>query len=243
MSDKSKLFGNLSNDGLEKTGDSLGGGGILDSGVYKSKIKVAYATTAKSGARAVNFQFETEDGRQYSETMYVTNKQGENFYTKNDKKYPLPGFTTVNELCLCATGLGLADQDFDEKIVKIYDFESKAEVPTKVPVLSDLTGKEVTLGILRETVDKQKKDDNDQYVNTGETRDQNTIDKVFHSETERTVSEIVAKLETPVFMGEWSKKHSGKTRNKAKGVEGKAGLPAAANSSNGGQAPKKSLFG
>lgn len=240
-----KLFSGLSMDGLESTGDVLGGAGPVDAGIYPAKIKMAYNITSEKGAKGVVLQFELEGGRQYNETLYITNRSGEPFYTKNDKKYPLPGFSTVNDLALMATGLPLSEQDVEEKVVKIYNFESKAEIPTKVPVFIDLLGKEVILAILRTIEDKNVKDDAGNYVPSGETRETNNIDKVFHGESGKTVTEFVNKSEAE-FKDKWDAKNSGQVRNKAKGAEGKSGAPGRPAATGGGAAAStkpKSLFG
>ena len=116
----------------------------------------------------------------------------------------------------------------------MYDFDLKKEVPTKVQVLMELDGKPITLGVIKEVVDKNTKNDAGVYVPSGETREQNEIDKVFNTETGLTVAEILADVDEAVFKGQWAEKNTGKTRNKAKGGAATA-APAAAG-------PKKVLF-
>lgn len=245
-----KMFGNLTKEGLEESGDRLGGGALLESGVYTGIVTLAYA--GKSQATGSDAQFVTVHVKvgntELRETHYVTTRAGDNSYPdKKDasKKHPLPGFTNVDDLCLVTTGFGLADQEMEEKVVNLYDFEKKADVPTNVPVLTSVLGKEVTVAVLKQTVDKQKKNDAGDYKNTGETRDQNIADKFFHSETRRTVTEIKQGIEEAIFIDAWEAKNSGKTINKAKGGDGKAGAPGAPGASAGAaaQKPKTSLFG
>lgn len=247
-----KMFGNLTKEGLEESGDRLGGGALLDTNLYAGVVTLAYA--GQSQAEGSKAQFVTVhikvNNTEFKETYYVTNRNGENFYTdKQDKNkhHPLPGFTNVDDLCLVTTGFGLADQDIEEKVVKIYDYEKKAEVPTNVPVLVDLLGKEVLVAVIRQTVDKQKKNDSGVYTNTGETRDENIADKFFHAESRRTVTEIQQGIEEAVFIDAWVEKNAGKPpRNKAKGGDGKAGAPGASAGAPGAgaaQKPKTSLFG
>lgn len=244
-----KMFGNLTTDGLEETGDRLGGGFLFESGVYTGTVKMAYAGT--SGAQGSQAQSITVlidfGGREFRETLWVTNRNGENSYAdKKDpnKKHPLPGFAMVDDLCLVTTGHGLADQNVEEKVVKIYDFEQKKDVPTNMPVLVDLIGKPITSAVLKQTVDKQKKNDAGVYVNTGETRDENVTEKFFHADSRRTVTEIKQGIEEAIFIDAWAEKNTGKTRNRAKGGEGngKAGAPGAG-APGAAQKPKQSLFG
>ena len=125
------IFGNLTNEGLEETTDRLGGFQIRATDIYPATIKAAYAGQSEGGARSVTVVAELPDG-EYSETIYVTNKKGENwFLNQNDKskKVPLPGFTTIDDICLVTTGKPLSEQDSEEKVVKVYDYDEKKELP------------------------------------------------------------------------------------------------------------------
>lgn len=238
-------FGGMSTEGLEASRDVLGGGfGAVDSDVYAGTIKLAYAGKSQGGAHSLTVHVDL-GGREYRETLYVTNKQGENFYKNKDgKKSPLPGFTTANDLALLSTGVALNEQEVEERVVKLYDFDAKAEVPTKVQAVVSMHGKPITLGILKQIVDKNVKDGNGNYVPSGETREENTIDKVFHTDTGKTVSEFTAKVEQPEFMGKWADKNKGTVRDRTTAKVGKVGAPGqqAANSASH-KAPAKSLFG
>lgn len=248
-----KMFGNLTSDNLTESGDRLGGGGPMESGIYTGTVKLAYAGKSRSSdAQSVVVHIDV-NGNEFRETHWVTNKNGENFYLdKQDqtKKHPLPGFTHVDDLCLLTTGFGLAEQDIEEKVVSLYDFEARQEVPQNVPVLTGLLGKEITVGVVKQTVDKTAKDANGKYNPTGETRDENVADKFFHTETKRTVTEIKTGQEEAIFHDKWKEKNTGKTRNRAKGAEGNSGAPGrkagnagAPGSAGGAQKPATSLFG
>ena len=245
------IFGNLTNEGLEETTDRLGGFQIRATDIYPATIKAAYAGQSAGGARNVTVVVELPDG-EYSETIYVTNKKGENwFLNQNDKskKVPLPGFTTIDDICLVTTGKPLSEQDSEEKVVKVYDYDEKKELPKSVPVLTELTGKPVILGILKSIVDKNVKNDSTgEYEPTGETRDKNVIEKVFHDPSKMTVVEARQGATEPVFFEKWLSKNKGNVRNKAKGADGKgaqSGRPGggAPQSGNGGQKKTSSLFG
>ena len=245
------IFGNLTNEGLEETTDRLGGFQIRATDIYPATIKAAYAGQSDGGARNVTIVVELPDG-EYSETIYVTNKKGENwFLNQNDKskKVPLPGFTTIDDICLVTTGKPLAEQDSEEKVVKIYDFDERKELPKAVPMLVDLIGQTLFLGIVQQTVDKnQKNESTGEYEPTGETRDENVIEKVFHDPTKMTVVEARQGATEPVFFEKWLSKNKGIVRNKAKGADGKgtqSGRPGggAPQSGAGGQKKTSSLFG
>ena len=245
------IFSNLTNEGLEETTDRLGGFQIRATDIYPATIKAAYAGQSDGGARNVTIVVELPDG-EYSETIYVTNKKGENwFLNQNDKskKVPLPGFTTIDDICLVTTGKPLAEQDSEEKVVKIYDFDERKELPKAVPMLVDLIGQTLFLGIVQQTVDKnQKNESTGEYEPTGETRDENVIEKVFHDPTKMTVVEARHGATEPDFFEKWLSKNKGIVRNKAKGADGKgtqSGRPGggAPQSGNGGQKKTYSLFG
>ena len=245
------IFGNLTNDGLEETTDRLGGFQIRATDIYQATIKAAYAGQSAGGARNVTIVAELPDG-EYSETIYVTNKNGENWFpNQNDKskKVPLPGFTTIDDICLVTTGKSLSEQDTEEKVVKIYDFDERKELPKAVPMLVDLIAQTLFLGIVQQTVDKnQKNESTGEYEPTGETRDENVIEKVFHDPTKMTVVEARQGATEPVFYEKWLSKNKDQVRNKAKGADGKgaqSGRPGggAPQSGAGGQKKTSSLFG
>lgn len=246
------MFKNFSNEGLEESGDTLGGGfEPLSTALYDAKIKLAYVGNAAS-SKAMSITFHADiNSKEYRETVWISNRNGENFYAdKQDaqKKHPLPGYTLVDDLCMFITETPLSDQVTEEKTIKLYSFDEKKDIPTKVQVLTGLLGGEVKLGILRQIVDKQKKNPSSgAYENTGETRTENVTDKVFHPETGRTLNEYRHEIETPEFLEAWDKKNTGNDRNKAKGVAagGNTGLAGTGKPGGlgGGSSAKTSLFG
>lgn len=236
------LFKNLTNTGLEEATDVLGGSSLFPSDIYTGTIKVAYAGASKSGAQNITLLVNI-NGKEYRETIYITNKQGQNFYiSKNDetKKNPLPGFSLVDNICLITTNKSLSEQDSEEKVVNIYDFDAKKELPTRVPVLTDLTGKTISLAILQEIVNKNVKDDSGNYVPINETRNQNVIEKAFDTESHLTVSEAKGNR-VSVFWDAWLEKNKDKIKDKTKTVTGNisSGRPSTPVAN---QPPVKSLF-
>lgn len=235
-------FANMSTDGFEKTEDRLGGGyQPLESGIYDADIQLVYLGKAQnSQARSVTVHAKI-DGKDYRETFWVTNKKDENFYTKDGKKYPLPGFVTFDELCLMATGRGPANQDYEEKVVKLYDFQAKAEVNTNVTAVTSLHGKKVKLAIWKVKEDKTTKQGNE-YVPTGEFRFVNEIDKVFHFDSKRTTNEFRENKQA-TFHDKWAEKNTGELRDKSTGRQGNAGAPPVAGGGQSSNNAAPSLFG
>ena len=239
------LFANLSTNGLEESTDRLGGFQPLDSDIYTGKIKLAYAIISSGGAKGVALTIQFGD-KEFRTTQYITNKKGENFFLNkqdNSKKVPLPGFTIVDDLCLCATGKPLCEQDAEDKMVSIYDADLKKEVPKSVPVLTELLNQEVSLAILRTLVNKNAKDSAGEYQPTAQTREENEVVKVFNSEARLTVAEARAGETTPKFWDAWLERNKGKTQDKTKDVvAGAAGKPAVMPQA-GSQPARTSLFG
>jgi hypothetical protein len=211
--------------------DRLGGGGVLESNLYPATIKLAYLTVAGSGALGLAVNAKTSEGREIRETMWVTSgteKGGKNYYEKDGQKHYLQGFLIGNSLALLATGKELADLDTEEKVIKLYSKDAGGEVPTKVQVVTDLLDKEILLGVIKELSDKSVKGDDGKYHPTGETRDQNVIDKVFRASDKKTTAEIRAQAEEATFYQAWADKWAGKVRDKStskSGASGSAGAP------------------
>jgi hypothetical protein len=243
-----KLFGNMTNQGLEETSDRLGGFMPFETDGHDMKIDVAYAGKSSGGAQFVRVEGDI-GGRKYSETIYYTNRAGENFFLNpqdRTKKVPLPGFTIIDELCMVTTEAPLSEQETEDKIVNVYDPEQKKEVPTSVPVLVGLTGKMVTLGIGQNLENKSVKNDSTgKYEPTADTRVTNNIEKVFHYETKLTVPEARQGKTQGEFFAQWVERNKGQQRDRREikdGNAGQAGRPGGAPAA-GSAAPKTSLFG
>lgn len=252
------MFSNMTTENLETTEDSLGGGfEPVPSAVYDAVIKNMYVGESTSSKAKKITIIASAGGSEIREDIWFTNGKGENFYISKDEKkarLPLPGFTTIDDICLLVTGHPLSEAATEDKMVKIYNYTEKKDVPTQVPVLIDLIGKPIKLGVLRQIVNKQKKGDDGKYHNVmvegkPETRAENTINKVFHAETGRTVNEYRHEIETPEFMTAWKERNDGKDKNKVKGGTSNSGsgssgsgLPGQSSGAGESQA-KTSLFG
>lgn len=224
--------------------DSVGTSGPLDSGIYLGTVAMAYLEESKGGAVAVVLTIKTDCGRELrNQKLWVqsgTAKGRKNFYLdKEGKKNYLPGFTTANSLALLAAGKELSQLTPEDKTIKIYNFEAGADVPTQVPVLTELLDKQVYVGVIRQTVDKNVKDANGNYVPSGETRDENELDKFWRQRDKLTTAEILAGATEPAFYNTWEAKWAGVTKSKAKGAA-TGGAPVAKAAAAGG--PVESLF-
>lgn len=231
------LFSNMTTNGLEEQKDVLGGFSLLDTNIYPAVIKVAYAGKSQSGAMSITLHAEIE-GKEYRETVYITNKNGENFYVnKTDgKKNPLAGFSIINDICQIALNKPLNQVDTEDKILMIYNNELGKEIATKVPCIMELKDKKVDLAIVKEKRFKMV-NDNGNFHETDETREANVITKVFDPDSHQTVYEIKHGLtEEPLFCDKWLEKNRGQVIDRTR--KGRAEKPTAT-------APKqerKSLF-
>lgn len=173
--------------------------------------------------------------------------QGQNFYVAKDgsgKHMPLPGFTMINDLCLLTTEQELSAQETEEKVVKLWNREERAEKNTRVPCLTELHGKSVKVALLRKIVNKRVRTDSGEYKPTSETVTLNTVDKFLYSDDGRTVLEIQNGVKTAEFAEAWMTRNDGKDRDESVKTEtagtsgtGRPGAPAS-----GGSAASK-LFG
>lgn len=241
------MLANLTTDSsIADEKDSVGGGGVLESGIYNCKIAMAYLSKAASGALGLVLTLKTDAGRDLKQTLWMTSgtaKGCKNYYEKDGEKNYLPGFLHANSLALLTVGKEISQLETETKVVNVYSAEAKAEVPTKVEVLMDLLGQEIIAGVIKQTVDKTKKNEAGAYEPTGETRDENDIDKLFRAKDRMTTAEIRAQAETATFIDTWSNKWTGLTKNKAKGAAGTAGAPsAAAGAPAAAKKPTTSLF-
>lgn len=237
------IFSNLVTEGHEETEERVGGGGFTrETDIYPMTIAMAYAGKSDGGAQNVTFVF--DDGKEFRSTVYVTNRNGQNFYhpkkgktqdRDTTKKQTLPGYELVNEICLIATDKPLNEQESEEKIVKIYDAKEGKELPKAVQVLTGLLGKQVSLAIYKQLENKTELQ-NGTYVDIADTRDTNNIEKVFHPEYKVTVKEaalaeavkdgvMVDGKGNPVggFYDKWLEAHKGKTKDKRSIKDGDAG--------------------
>lgn len=222
--------------------DSLGGG-VLNTNVYDFKIDMAYTGLSGGGARFIAAHFKDANGAILRIKEYISsgNAKGNKItYTKDGVDYPMPGYTKMNGLCLLAAGKEIHQLDIESKKIKLYDHTAGKEVPTDVDVLVELIDQEIKAGVLKQTVDKTSKNDaTGKYEPTGETREENEVDKFFSADNDMTVAEIKAQATEATFMTDWKAKWEGKVKNKSKG--GSAGTTADA-PANSGAPVTNSLF-
>ena len=243
----SLLSGLTTSNDIAAEKDSVGGGFVLDSNVYNFTIKLAYLQKAASDAMALVVHLTTEDNKDVRQQFWMTSgkeKGCKNYFVdkKGEKQY-LPGFNMANSLCLLTVGKEISQMETEIKVVNLYSSEAKAEVPTNVEMLTELLGKQVLGGLIKQVVDKTAKDAAGNYQPTGETREENELDKLFRERDGKTTAEILAQAPEAVFIETWKKKWVGQVKDKSTKTAGTAGAPKAAGAAATGTAkPQNSLF-
>lgn len=196
---------------------------IRSSDLYPCTITMAYLLKSKGGALGVHCTFKDATDVEYKQSLWITSgtaKGGKNYFERNGKKTYLPSFSTFQDICLLTVGKQPPNMQTEDKLLKIWNSEQRAEVPTTVPVLMELLGKKVTLGILEITEDVTTKDEaTSKYLPTGETKQINDINRVFRSKDNLTSVEIQGKVTEAEFYKLWSDKWKDVVQMKAKGVK------------------------
>lgn len=237
------MFKKLKSDSLEENKDVLGGDGkfTIPTDLYAGTIKMAYAVESKSGAMGIHLEVTLEgQEKNYTETIYITNRNGDNFYSRDGKNFPLPGFSIINDICLITTGTEISEAATENKLVNVWDFESKKMIPKEHPVLVDLIGKEISLGILEIRQNKTKLNERSgKYEPVNEEETINAISKVFDTESQLTVYEATNQKD-PEFFDAWKEKNSGKTQDRYKEQKGAS---TGASGSAGSAKPARMQFG
>ena len=240
----SLLAGLTSDTSIQEEKDSLGGSFVLESNAYTLTITLPYIMKSAGGAMGLVLHCVTPEGKNYRETLWVTSgtaKGCKNYYeTTNGEKRYLPGFAMANAIAVMTTGQELGTLETEVKVANVYNKEAGKEIPTKVDVITDLVGKVFIGGILKQLSNKTAQDAAGVYQPTGETREENVLDKIF-SENGLTMAELRAGQTEGSFLTDWVAKWKGqiKDRSTKGGATGTAGVPAAAAPA---AKPAKSLF-
>jgi len=198
------VFDNISTDSnVQSQGDVLYTGNYTSkTGIYKCLVELAYAHESRGGAKAITVHFRSADGEMtHRETFYYTNKKKQVFYEKDKKKVYLPGYEQMDNLAHICAGVPLTALKDEMRMVKLYDWEAKKEVPKEVPVFPELMGKPVRVGLLLKETNRRKKS-GEKYVNTNEKRTFNEVSKLFHPNG-LSVAEKAAGNTEAVFIKEW----------------------------------------
>ena len=173
MFDKFKKQGDSS---VQVSQDRVGGFVPIPSDIYEAVIKQLWFGEYGSGAGYMDLQLEAS-GKTFRERILLSDRKGNNYWTKDDKSTFFDGFMALDAICLFVTGEDFEANmgNIENKMVKVYNADQKKEVPTEVPVMANVIGETIKVAILHCKVDVTKKDDNGNYNPTGEFREENTF--------------------------------------------------------------------
>lgn len=192
--------------------DTLGGGFTLNTNLYPMKVDLAFTTESSKGATGVVVHFKPVDGGNsvLRETFWVTSgkaKGQKNFYMDGQgRKRLLPGMMMANQIALITTGKELAEQDTEEKVVKLYDFDAGKEMPKKVDALTAMIGQQILVGVHKRRENRRTQNADGEWVNTPQERTFNETHRVFHPDG-FTVTEKAAEAEEAVFVKKWADRY------------------------------------
>ena len=192
----------------------------VDSGVYQGTVKNAFIGKSSGGATSVSLEVKLDSGKTIFETIYVTNREGNNTYEKDGVIGYLPGFLTVNQSVLFATGKDLfeLESELEERIVKQYDSKAGKQVDKPAMVIVPLLEQPILVAIKEVRENKTKAGDGNKRITLAEDRVYNTIDKVFHPSTFHTQAELEQDKEA-TYIDTWKKDNEGKLDDRYKSVE------------------------
>lgn len=191
------MFKKLHDRDIEKPQDDrVGGGRILDSGIYPGVIKELWGGYYDGGAMFVSGVVTIEGiDIQFRET--VTNKDGEHFFLDKEtkKKKPLPGHTRINDLCMITTEIPLWEAETEDKIVQAWDKDANARINKSVPMIVEAIGQPVSVVLRKVLKNKQVRNTaTKQYEDTAEEITVNEI-QTFLTEDRVSMREIEREME------------------------------------------------
>lgn len=201
------LFSKLKKDDSVKESGDFVGRKLLHSGIYDAKIKLAFQKKSAKGALGVEFHFEIGD-RTEVQTIWVTKTTGEYTYKnkQGDTMY-MPGYILVDDICRLTIDQEISEIETEEKVVKLFNWEEKKELPQKVQAMTDLHGQEIKLCI--QEAKEWRKD-------VGKVQDKNIIAKALFFEDGRTVTEIMTEKDSK-FAQDWLDKWEGQIYDRTDG--------------------------
>lgn len=246
------MFKDLSSKDLETARDVVPTGQYtVKSDIYTGVVKMAYGTQSARGALGVVLTLYLEElGKEFTETVWVTNRDGHNYYIDKEskKKRPLPGFTVINDLCGVTVESEISQVETELKLVPVYNYDEKKQVPTEVEVFTPLLGTKCHIAILESKVNKQQKNAAGEYVAIADSHEVNSIEKIMHYPTKVTLREAEDGNGEPIYYSAWLEANRGKVIDKRTIKDGASTNSSTASSTGSGIAANKpvtktSLFG
>lgn len=213
------ILGNVKTDNSVEDKDTLGGGFIVDTGVHKMMIELAYIEKMQSGSVAMHLHLKSvENGALVRTKDYIVSsdaKGNKTTYTDKEtgKELPLPSFSLMTSLAQVTAGCNIEDLTEEERVVERWDFDTSSNVPQKTTVLKELIDKPVQVGIIRQKVHKRKEVDGN-WIDTPEVKEENKVEKFFRAADGLTQTEIKAGATEASFKQKWADRYGTDTIDK-----------------------------
>ena len=179
--------------GIEE--DFIRSGGAFETDIYKATIKAAFNRgSSRSKAMSIVVMLDI-GGRELLSQTWVSNADGDVTYTdkKTKDQKNIPGFNQMNTLALLVTGKALGELSMEERSLKLWDNQAKAEVLQAVDCYVELMGEEVQVAVQKQILDKERLIEGSnppKYEPTGETREVNEVIKYFPADKRVTLTEV-----------------------------------------------------
>ena len=204
---------NMTKTNMEKNEDRVGGGfERYPTDIYVGKITHAFLGQWDSGAKYFDLAIVMDDGKKYQQKITITNSKGDNFWTKEGKNYPLPGFTILDDLAQTTAGVDASELDTEERIIMVKD--NGQDVQKSVEMIVQLVGERTAFALQRKITTKMEKDAEGKYtIPTTTENSENEIVKIFHEPTMMTTVEAANGKEAGEFHKAWLEANQGKDRD------------------------------
>jgi len=166
---------------------------VLETDTYPGEIKAVYISDAQnSKAQAVNFIIKLDNGTEFKQKIWVSNKAGELTYKDKTTGKPknLPGYMQVDAIAMLLVGKIMSKLDTDDRTLNLYDFTAKKEMPKMVPCFVELHNVRGNFDIQKQQVAVTKKNDAGVYVPNGEVKDINELIKAYPEDKFCTITEV-----------------------------------------------------
>lgn len=207
------------------------GGFTLKTGIHDMIVDVAYLEKSAKGATCVCLNLKKTDGSKtvYKHKIYITtgDKKHNRYYftTKEGKKVELAGYALGNLVSQITAGKDLRDLTSEKKMVKVWDFEASEEKAKEFPVLTELNGKKLRVGMLEVRDNKMVHLGGGKFKKIAKDRNFNEISKVFHIDG-MTVAEKKADATAPEFIKTWMGEYpDGKVDDRYTPIDDEDSLP------------------
>ena len=149
--------------------DSSGASFINDSGLYDMVIEKAFVMESEKGSIGIYVGYKGE--AQLEDTIWLTNQQGETFYNKGGKDFPLLGYVDAKRINYLLTGEmidSITKLSTEQRLIKHFKYAEnpedkegkkvKVETTEEKEVLTEWIGKSISLLIQMEQKEGWDKD-------------------------------------------------------------------------------------